>query len=172
MTLQLQLLGCDRAAGAAGSDGSIPGCISSAGGSPASGRNTRLQELILCCRDWLSDDELAAAAAALPDLRRLSIVGCNNNRLNMVEGPSGAGLAALTACRRLRHIELPSSADLKAQQLMAQLPRLASLTSVKLRERPGVGSYTVAQLQAAFQAEQGAACQSSICTQHVTANGG
>jgi hypothetical protein len=96
--LQLRLLGCNRAVSAAGGDGSVPGCSGSADGSPAARRNTGLQELSLLCPDWLSDDELAAAAAALPDLRRLSIEGCKNVRLNNVEGLSGAGLAAFSVC--------------------------------------------------------------------------
>jgi hypothetical protein len=169
--LQLQLLGCTRAAGAAGGDGSVSSCSSGAVGSPAAGRNTGLQELSLLCPDWLSDDELAAAAAALPALRRLSIEGCDNMRMNRVQGLSGAGLAAFTACRRLRHIELPHGAELEGQHLVAQLPRLTSLTSVKLREGLGVGSSTVTQLQAAFQAENGRHLSVIDHTQHVTVNG-
>ena len=111
-----------------------------------------LQELSLHCSNWLSDDELAAAAAALPDLRRLSVMGGENS----LRGLTGAGLAAFTACRRLRKIELPYSAELEDQQLVAQLPRLTSLTSVKLMDRSGrVDGSIVTALQAAFQAERG-----------------
>ena len=171
MPLQLQLLGCNRAMSAAGGGDGVPGCSSSADGSPAVVRNMGLQELSLLCPDWLSDAELAAAAAALPDLQRLSIEGCDNMRMNRVDGLSGAGLAAFTACRRLRHIELPHGAELDGQQLVAQLPRLASLTSVKLREGPGVDSSTVTQLQAAFQAQHGRHLSVIDHTQHVTING-
>ena len=149
--LHLQLLGCDAAAGAAGSSGRVSGCSTDDGGGPAARRNTGLLELGLHCPTWLSDNELAAAAAALPDLRQLKLAGGNN--LDQLQGLSGAGLAAFTACRRLRDIELPYSADLKGQQLVAQLPRLASLNSVKLRNSPGVGSTSVDEVQAAFQAE-------------------
>ena len=169
--LQLQLLGCTRAASTAGGGGGGPACSSSAGGSAAARRNTGLQGLSLRCPDWLPDDELAAAAAALPDLRRLSVEGCNNIKPNGVEGSSGAGLTVFTACRRLRHIELPSSGDLQGQQLVAQLPQVTSLTSVKLREGPGVGSTTVMELQAAFQAEHGRHLSVIDHTQHVTVNG-
>ena len=110
-----------------------------------------LQELSLHCSNWLSDDELGAAAAALPDLRRLSVMGGADN----LRGLTGAGLAAFTACRRLRNIELPYSA-MEDQQLLAQLPRLTSLTSVKLMDRSGrVDGSIVTALQAAFQAEHG-----------------
>jgi hypothetical protein len=144
--LQLQLLGCDRAASAVGGDGSVTS-------SSAAKRNTGLQELTLRCPNWLSDDELAAAAAALPDLRRLGVMG--GNSLERMRGLTGAGLAAFTSCRRLRDIALPHSADLEAQQLLAQLPRLGALTSVKLRKSVGLDSSTVTELQAAFQAEHG-----------------
>lgn len=111
-----------------------------------------LQELSLRCEDWLSDDELAAAAAALPDLRRLSVMGGEDN----LQGLSGAGLAAFTACRQLRSIELPYSAELEDQQLLAQLPRLTSLTCVKLMDKSGrVDGSIVTALQARFQAECG-----------------
>jgi hypothetical protein len=54
---------------------------------------------------------------------------------------------------------------------VAQLPLLTSLTSVKLREGPGVGSSTVTQLQAAFQAQHGRRLLVIDHTQHVTING-
>ena len=68
--LQLQMLGCGAAASAAGGESGVPGCSSGAGSSLAK-RNTSLQELMLCVSSWLSEDELAAAAEALPDLRQL-----------------------------------------------------------------------------------------------------
>ena len=154
MPLQLQLLGCDRAAHAADGNGSGPGCDGSVGSWPAASRNTSLQELRLSCANWLSDDELAAAAVALPDLRRLSVTG-GNNSVDMLRGLSGAGLAAFTACRRLRHIELPCSAVLEGQQLVTHVPQLTSLTSVWLTKSPQVDSSTATELQAAFRAKHG-----------------
>ena len=66
----------------------------------------------------------------MPDLRQLKLAGGNNN-LDQFQGLSGAGLAAaFTACRRLRNIELPYSAGLEGQQLVAHLTQLTSLTSV------------------------------------------
>jgi hypothetical protein len=41
----------------------------------AAGRNTSLQDLPLECMGQLSDDELAVAASALSDLRRLKVTG-------------------------------------------------------------------------------------------------
>ena len=167
--LQLQLLGCDRAVSTAGGDGGGGGadCSSSVGSRPAASRNTGLQELRLSCCNWLSDDELAAAAAAMPDLRRLSVT-CNDSP-SQLRGLSGAGLAAFTACRRLRHTELPYCGDLQGQQLVAQLPQLTALTSVRLNKRPelpwtAASSYsmTVTELQAAFQAEHGRHVQVDI----------
>ncbi len=151
--LQLQLLGCNAAASAAGGDGSVPGCHSSDGSGPAAG-NTGLHELNLCCQGWLSDDELAAAAGAMPELRRLKVEG-GDHISNQLRGLSGAGLAAFSVCRRLRDIMLLSGADLEGQQLVAQLPQLTSLTSFDIRECPGVYSSTKSQLHAAFEAKHG-----------------
>lgn len=72
-TLQLQLLGCGGAAG--GSEGGATGHSSSVRGGTSARRSMGLQELSLECTGQLSDDELAAAAAALPDLRRLEVGG-------------------------------------------------------------------------------------------------
>ena len=152
--LQLQLLGCNRAASAAGSNGGVPGCNSSAGSSPAM-PNTGLQELSLYCSSWLSDDELAAAAAALSDLRSLKVGDNLTSSLSGLSGLRGAGLAAFSACRRLRDISLDGGADLEGQQLVAQLPQIASLTSVELIAGPGVNGSTLAEVQAAFQAKHG-----------------
>ena len=153
MPLQLQLLGCDTVARAADGKGGIPGCQSGDGNRPAAQRNTGLQELDFQCTDCLSDDELAAAAAALPDLRQLSIVAGTKRWQCVLHGLSGAVLAAYTACRRLRDITLPYSADLDVQQVVAQLMRLTSLTSIYFRRTIRTNSGTVAELQAALQAE-------------------
>ena len=158
--LQLQQLGCSAAARAAGGDGSIPRCHSSEGSGPAARRNTGLQELELRCQGWLPDDELSAAAGAMPGLRRLRVVG-GDHSWNQLRGLSGAGLAAFSTCRRLQDILLTGS-DLEGQQLVVQLPQLSSLTSVVLRECPGVNSSTVTQLQAAFQAEHGCHLQVAV----------
>ena len=152
--LRLQLLGCNAALSAAGGDGSVPGRHSSEGSSRAARRNTGLQELSLLCPDWLSDDELAAAAGAMPELRRLKVAGGDHSS-NRLRGLSGAGLAAFTVCRRLQDIALLSGADLEGQQLVAQLPQLSSLTSFDIRECPGVDTGSKMQLQAAFEAKHG-----------------
>jgi hypothetical protein len=166
--LQLQLLGCSAAASAAGGDGGVPGRHSSEGSGPAAG-NTGLQELTLWCDSRLSDDELAAAAGAMPELRRLRLEGGSHSS-NQLRGLSGAGLAAFTACRQLRHLELPHGAELDGQQLVAQLPQLTSLTSVDIRECPGVDNSTVMQLQTAFEAKHGRPwiCHFARCSMHVT----
>ena len=70
-TLQLQLLGCGGAAG--GSEVSASGHSSNVRGGTCARSSVGLQELSLECTGQLSDDELAAAAAALPDLRRLEV---------------------------------------------------------------------------------------------------
>jgi hypothetical protein len=153
---QLQLLGCNAAAGESGGDGGGGPVCSTSAGSKSAKRNMGLQELSLKYSNRLSDDELAAAAAALPDLRRLKVVGSKvSGGMNEVQGFSGAGLAAFTACRRLRDITLACGNDLEGQQLVAHLPRLASLTRVELRRSPGVDGSTIAELQAAFQAKHG-----------------
>ena len=158
--LQLQLLGCNGAASAVDGEGGAPGCYSGAGSSssrPAGQRNTGLQELHLHCKKWLTDDELAAAAAALPDLRRLSITAGKGDSGCVLHGLSGAALAAFSACRRLRDVTLPyrhECADLNAQQVVAQLAHLTSLTSIKFARTASVhNSNTVMELKAAFRAK-------------------
>jgi hypothetical protein len=53
-----------------------------------------LQELSLQCIGRLSDDELAAAAVALPDLRRLEVLGTVNDAYDSPRGLRGSRLAA------------------------------------------------------------------------------
>jgi hypothetical protein len=155
--LQLQLLGCNGAASAVDGEGGAPGCYSGAGSSrPAGQRNTGLQELHLHCTKWLTDDELAAAAAALPDLRRLSVTAGIGNSACVLHGLSGAALAAFSACRRLRDVTLPyrfECADLNARQVVAQLAHLTSLTSIKFARTARVHSNTEMELKAAFRAK-------------------
>jgi hypothetical protein len=154
--LQLQLLGCGGAAG--GSEGGASGSgrgSSVCGGTTARG-NMGLQELSLECMEQLSDDELAAAAAALPDLRRLEVNGgyCGQNHL-LLQGLVGSGLAAFGACRRLWSICLRRCEVLEGQQLVAQLPRFSNLASVLISDCPGVDSSIVGELQAAFRCQHG-----------------
>lgn len=158
--LQVQLLGCGRLASAADGSVGVPDCHSSVGSKPTAQRNTGLQELDFQCTSWLTDDELAAVAAALPDLRQLSVVGggrsvVGGGRMEEFElrGLTGAGLAAFTACRRLRDIRLPYSVDLDGQQLVAQLARLTSLTSIDFTQSYKMGSSAATELRAMFQAE-------------------
>ena len=175
--LQLQLLGCSRAASAVDGEGGAPGCYSGAGSSsrPAGQRNTGLQELHLHCTEWLTDDELAAAAAALPDLRRLCVTAGTGICGCVLHGLSGAALAAFSTCRRLRDVALPCSADLNAQQVVAQLAHLTSLTSIKFVRTARLHSNTVMELKAAFQAKprMAAVCRWTYnnVTLHVTADG-
>ena len=150
--LQLQLLGCDRAMSAVDGNGGMPECRNG-GSRPAAQRNMGLQELCFSCTSWLTDDELAAAAAALPDLRELSVMGGGRMYAFDLHGLTGAGLAAFTACRRLRDIRLPYSADLDGQQLVAQLARLTSLTSIDFTQSYKMGSSARGELRAMFQAE-------------------
>jgi hypothetical protein len=140
--LQLQLLGCGGAASAAGASSAAP-------------RNTGLQELTLQPTVRLSYGEVAAAAAALPALRRLDIEGRGPQDGRGVPGFSGAGLAAYTACRRLRDVSLTSCSQLEGPQLLEHLPNIEGLASLQLRDTPRVGDDAEEELQAAFQARHG-----------------
>lgn len=172
--LQLQLLGGRAAANAAGSvddssasdssasngvitisDSSISGGVSTtddSSGHSLQGCNTRLQDLSLEAVAQLSDDELAAAAGALPDLRRLDVFRRNEGDLDP-PSPHGPGLAAFSACRHLRDISIRRCPDLSGQQLVQQLPRISSLASLEIIHCPYVESSAIRELQAAFQAE-------------------
>jgi hypothetical protein len=77
-----------------------------------------------------------------------------------MHGLTGAGLAAFTACRRLRDITLPYSADLDAQQVVAQLARLTSLTSIDVCDDLREEWNTMGELLAALRAEPSVA---AIC---------
>ena len=110
-----------------------------------------LQKLSLECFGQLSDDELAAAAAALPDLRRLEVGGYYRGEYKPLRGLVGSGLAAFSACRRLRDISLLLCEMLEGQQLVMQLPRINSLASLHIVDCPGVTRSKVRKLQAAFR---------------------
>jgi hypothetical protein len=157
--LQLQLLGCGRAASTA--DGSVSRCHSGAGSKLDVKCNTGIQELRIQTTNWLSDNELTAVAAALPDLRRPDLVAIERSQNGLYDS-TGAGMAAFSACQRLRDMVLPCSIDLDAQRLLAQLARLTSLTSIyfSLGNRMDDDS-AVMKLQAALQAEprMGAICK-------------
>jgi hypothetical protein len=148
--LRLQLLGCSGATSSG--SGSSGGCSS---GGTAAGRNTGLQELALECWGSLSDAELAAAVAALPDLRRLDVVGGYQHTSEALVGLHGARLAAYGACLRLRHISLLRVAHVDGHKLVAQLPHIASLASLQVQGCPRVSNSNVAELQAAFRAKHG-----------------
>ena len=155
--LQLQQLGCSGAPrGAGGSQrnsSSGSGSRGLAAGSTA--RNTGLQELTLDCKGHLLDVELAAAAGAVPDLRRLKVSGSGSVDERVV-GLYGARLAAFSAYRRLREISLWHGPHMNARQLVRQLPRIGSLASLQVRDCPLlVQGDALVQLQAAFQAEHG-----------------
>ncbi len=152
-TLQLQLLGCGGAAG--GSGGGAAGHSSSEHGGTSARSSMGLQELSLQCIGQLSDDELAAAAAALPDLRRLEVDGYSREEYVPLRGLVGSGLAAFRACRRLRDISLRRCEVLEGQQLITQLPRVSSLASVLIFDGTRVSSAHVKELRAAFKHEHG-----------------
>ena len=148
--LQLQLLGCSAHADNAGGSG---------GGRLAlSGRNTSLQELMLEFSGHLCDDELAAAAAALPDLRRLRL-GDSPSAMIPVCGLRGVGLAAFSTCRRLRDISLEFCPELDPQQIATLLPDMRALASLNLEKCPRLDSSSVRKLQVAFRAKQGRTLQ-------------
>ena len=150
--LQLQQLGCSGALHRA--SGPRRNSSSGSGGAAASSnvRNTGLQELSLECIGSLSDDELAAAAGAMPDLRRLEVTGSEFAQ-NMLVGLYGTRLSDFSACRRLRDISLQNGPNLDGQELVRQLPQLSSLASLQVRGSPFVKRNAVRELTAAFQAE-------------------
>ena len=95
--LQLQLLGC---AGVGAENGSSVSGSSGggAGGGAGAARNTGLQDLALVCDGDLSDEELAAAAAALPNLRRLDVAE-GVDFLRVVEAlPGLSGMQTHVSC--------------------------------------------------------------------------
>jgi hypothetical protein len=103
----------------------------------------------------LSDDELAAAAGVMPDLRRLDVAGCIFGSRDVLVGLYGATLAAFSGCRRLRDISLWHGPHVDGRELVKQLPQIGSLASLQVRGCPGVNSKAVGELQAAFQAVHG-----------------
>lgn len=152
-TLQLQLLGCSGPAG--GSEGGATGHSSNVHGGPSARSSDGLQELSLECFGQLSDDELAAAAAALPDLRRLEVDGYYITEYKPLRGLVGSGLAAFSACRRLRDLSLLRCEMMEGQQLVMQLPRISSLASVLILDGTRVSNSDVKELQTAFKHEHG-----------------
>ena len=127
--LQLQLLGRSVSAGGAGNGSSSDQTRCPAG--VAANSNTSLQELTLECTGQLLDDELAAAAAALPDLRRLKISQPRWPDCTGLWGFKGAGLAAFSACPRLRDISLWQCVDVECQQLVTHVPQVGSLARLQ-----------------------------------------
>ena len=150
--LQLQLLGCGRAASSSDSGGSSSGRSSDVCGGTTARSSVGLQELSLECRALLSDDELAAAAAALPDLRLLDIDGRSRRDYAPLRG---SGLAAFSACRRLRDVSLRRFGDLSGQQLVMQVPQISSLASLHIEDCLTVNRSAVKELQAAFRHKHG-----------------
>ena len=162
--LQLQLLGGSAAANAAGgggessasdssagdgvitiSDSSVSGGVSTtddSSGHSLQGCNTGLRELSLEAMAQLSDDELAAAAGALPDLTRLDVFRRNEGDSDP-PSPNGAGLAAFRACQHLRDISMRRCPLLSGQQLVQQLPRISSLASLEIIHCPCVESSAI-----------------------------
>ena len=150
--LQLQLLDCGRAASSSDSRGSSSGRRSGVCGGTTARSSVGLQELSLEHMNLLSDDELVAAAAALPDLRVLDIHG----RSGRDHAPlRGSGLAAFSACQRLRNILLRRCGDLEGQQLVMQLPHISSLASIQIENCWRVDSGIAGELQAAFRHKHG-----------------
>jgi hypothetical protein len=167
--LQLQQLGCSGAAPEAGGSQCNSSSGSGSGGLAAGStvRNTGLQELTLECKGHLLDDELAAAAGAVPDLRRLGVSGRSRRNGRVLVGLYGAGLAAFSGCRRLREISLWRTPHLHGRQLVRQLPRIGSLASLQVRDCPLlVQGDALGQLQAAFQAEHGRRLSVTITSVH------
>jgi hypothetical protein len=123
--LQLNLLGC----------GSwqqrrhqLPqGC---GGGSSAAGRVTRACNILtLQCDGWLSDEDLAAAAGALPDLRRIEVVEntCypDGGQINKVRGWRHSAPAA--GCGKCRcSTAMPCSSTNWWHRCRASVPSPAS----------------------------------------------
>lgn len=153
--LKLQLLGCSGAAGGSSGGRSGSGTSSNTCGGTVTRSNMGLQELSLQCIGRLSDDELAAAAAALPDLRRLEVSGHPSLGYQPLRVLVGSGLAAFSACLRLRDISLRRCAALRGTQLVTQLPRISSLASVLIFDSSRVFNSNVQELQAAFRQQHG-----------------
>jgi hypothetical protein len=148
-TLQLQLLGCGGASSS--SEGGATCRSSNVCGGTSARSSMGLQELSLECMGHLSDDELAAAATPLPDLRRLEVNGYFGQPHLLLRGLVGTGLAAFSACRRLRDISLRRCEVLEGQLLVTHLPQISSLASVFISDCPDVNSRDVGELQAAFR---------------------
>lgn len=160
--LQLQLLGgcgeaggvCEDAAGASSSSDS------GGGGGAGASRNTSLQDVSIECSGALTDDELAAAAGALPDLRKLEVISSPDQpaNYNYERGLCGHGLAALSACWRLQVLRLNGCINLDGRELAAQLPSIDGLLTLQLAMRHTMNKVTddnVQILQAVFQTKHG-----------------
>ena len=152
--LQLQLLG-GSGSGSDASNGSHGGNRSCPAGMAASG-NTSLQELTLEWEPPLLDDELAAAAVALPDLRQLALRP-SRDACPGLWGFKGAGLEAFGACHRLRDISLYQCNDVEGQQLVTHVPQISSHARLQLTNlmRPMVSDRDAQRLREAFHLKHG-----------------
>lgn len=158
--LQLQLLGGGSDEAASGNCEDVTGassCSGSSGGGRAAGasRNTRLQDLSIECSGGLTDDEVAAAAGALPDLRQLEVIASPGQPADVAASLHGCGLATLSTCHRLQHFRLSVCANLDGRELAAHLPSIGSVVKLQLARCPGVDDSNIRELQAAFWAKHG-----------------
>ena len=149
LQLQLQLLGGGGAASGIRDDASISG---SGGGGAV--RISSLLDVSIESSCGLTDDELVAAAGALPGLSQLKVIAAPAS-CHRLRGP---GLAALSACRRLSDLGLNRYTQLEGRELAAQLPGIGSLQTLQLTGSASmdrVDDNSIRELQAAFQAKHG-----------------
>ena len=108
--LQLRQLGCSGLRHRGGGSQCNSSNSSNEAAADSTLRNTSLQELSLECMGPLSDDELAAAAGAMPDLRRLDVVGCTvvNTRWLVYLEPGWRHLAPAGGCGTSRCGTVPN----------------------------------------------------------------
>jgi hypothetical protein len=154
--LQLQLLGGGGAAGGVCDDVGASGSGGGSGG--GGGENPSLQNVVIECSGGLTDKDLAAAAAALPDLRQLELIMTPGEPADCAASLRGPGLAALGACRRLTHLTLNRCMNLEGRELAVQLPSIGSLETLQLAGcgiMRRVDDDSIGELQAAFQAKHG-----------------
>jgi hypothetical protein len=90
---------------------------------------------------------------ALPDLRQLGVRGDLEH--GGLPGLSGAGLAAFSACRRLRSVSLTECSELEGQQLLAHLQLVEDLATLEVNDCARVESSAIRELQAAVLARRG-----------------
>ena len=152
----LQLLDSSRAAGGVCDDAGVSG--GGGGGGSGGSRNTGLQNVVIECSGGLTDTDLAAAAAALPDLRQLELITIPGEPADWTASLRGAGLVALGACRRLTHLTLNRCINPEGRELAVQLPGIGSLQTLQLigsTRMDRVDDNSIRELQAAFQAKRG-----------------